>query len=98
MLNSYRKYKIDRSNTIELNAGQYYFDMGMKDASVQAKKQMKRSIAVHLFREHVVLQNVNNSLTNSIFPFPEKGRKTISTEYRNQVLIFSKLKNSLYLF
>ena len=66
MLNSYRKYKIDRSNTIQLNSGQYDFDTGVKEHSVQAKKQMKRSIVVRLFREHVVLQNENHSLTNSI--------------------------------
>ena len=62
MLSSYRKYKIDRSNAIQLNSGQHDFDMSVKDTSVQAKKQMKRSIAVHLFREHAVLQNDNHSL------------------------------------
>ena len=66
--------------------------MSVKDASVQAKKQMKRSITVHLFREHVVLQNDNHSLTNSISLFPKRSRETISTEYRRQVLIFSKPK------
>ena len=55
MLNSYRKYKIDRSNSIQLNSGQHDFDIGVKDAIVQAKKQIKRSIAIHLlFLEHVV--------------------------------------------
>ena len=49
MLKSYRKYEIDRSNTIQLNLGQHNFDMCMKDAIVQAKKQLKRSIAMHLF-------------------------------------------------
>ena len=38
ILKIYRKYKIDRSNTIQLNLGQHDFDMGMKDAIVQAKK------------------------------------------------------------
>ena len=55
MLNSYRKYKINRSNTIQLNSGQHDFDMGVRDTSVQAKKQMKRSVAVHLIRENVIL-------------------------------------------
>ena len=54
--------------------------------------QMKRSIAVHLFRKHVVLLNDNHSLTNSISLFTEIWRKTISTEYRRQVLILSKPK------
>ena len=53
---------------------------------------MKRSIVVHLFRKHVVLLNDNHSLTNSISLFPEIWRKTISTEYRRQVLILSKPK------
>ena len=92
MLNSYRKCKINRSNTIQLNSGQHDFDMGVKDASIQAKKKMKRSIAVHLFREHVVLQNDNHSLTNYVSLFPERLRNTISTEYHRQVLIFSKPK------
>ena len=39
MLKSYRKYK-DDSNTIHLNSGQHDFDMGVKDASKQAKKQI----------------------------------------------------------
>ena len=43
MLKSYRKYEINRSNTIQLNLGQYNFDMGMKDAIVQAKNQTKLS-------------------------------------------------------
>ena len=93
MLNSYRKHKIDCSNTIQLNYGQHNFDMGVTDTSVQVKKQIKRSIVVHLFREHVYLQNDNHSLTNSIYLFSERWRKTISTEYRRQMLIFSKLKN-----
>ena len=38
ILNSYMKYKIDHNNTIQLNSGQHDFDMGVKDASVQAKK------------------------------------------------------------
>ena len=92
MLNSYRKYKMDRSNTIKLNSGQHDFDMGVKDTSVQAKKQMKRSIAMHLFREHVHLQKKNHSLTNAISLFPKRWRKTISTEYRRQVSKVSKLK------
>ena len=79
MLNSYRKHKIDRSNTIQLNYGQHNCDMGVKDTSVQIKKQMKRSIVVHLFREHVYLQNDNHSLTNSIYLFSERWRETIST-------------------
>ena len=69
MLNSYRKYKIDRSNTIQLNSGQHAFDMGVKDASLQAKNQMKRSIAMYLFCEHVHLQNKNHSLTNAFLYF-----------------------------
>ena len=64
----------------------------MKDVSVQAKTQVKRSIVVRLFREHVVLQNGKKSLTNYISPFPERWRKTISTEYHRQLLIFSKPK------
>ena len=83
---------MDRSNTIKLNSGQHDFDMGVKDTSVQAKKQMKRSIAMHLFREHVHLQKKNHSLTNAISLFPKRWRKTISTEYRRQVSNFSKLK------
>ena len=51
MLNSYRKYKIDRSNIIQLNSGQHDFYMDVKDASAQAKTQTKRSITVYLFRE-----------------------------------------------
>ena len=39
MLKSYRKYK-DDSNAIHLNSGQHDFDMGVKDAIVQAKKQI----------------------------------------------------------
>ena len=93
MLNIYRKHKIDRSNTIQLNYGQHNFDMGVTDTSVQVKKQMKRSIVVHLFREHAYLQNDNHSLTNSNYLFSERWRKTIFTEYRRQMLIFSKLKN-----
>ena len=65
ILNSYRKYKMEHSNTVLLNFGQHDFDMGVKDTSVQAKKQMKRSIDIHLFREHVHLQNKNHSLTKA---------------------------------
>ena len=43
MLKSCRKYKIDRSNNIQLNLGQHDFDMGMKDAIIQAKNQTKLS-------------------------------------------------------
>ena len=83
---------MDRSNMIQFNSGQHDFDMGVKDISVQAKKQMKRSITMHFFREHVHLQNSNYLLTNAISLFPKRWRKTISTEYRRQVLILSKPK------
>ena len=43
MVNSYRKYIIDRSNTIQLNSGQHDFNMGVKDTSVQPKKEIKRT-------------------------------------------------------
>ena len=66
--------------------------MGVKDNSVQAKKQMKRSIATHLFFEHVHMQNKNHSLENAISLFSKRWRKTISTEYRRQVLILNKPK------
>ena len=92
ILSSYRKYEMDRSNTIQLNSGQYDFEMGVKDASVQAKKQTKRNIVIHLFRERVVLQNSNHSLTNSISHFPKREIKTTSTEYRRKVLMLSKPK------
>ena len=82
MLNSYRKYKTNRSNTMQLNYGQHDFDMSVKTASVQAKKQMKRSITMHLFRKIVILQHNNHSLTNSISLFPERWKNTISIEYR----------------
>ena len=75
MLNIYRKYKIDRSNTIQLNYGQHDFDMGVKDTSVQAKKGMKRAIAIHLFRKHVHFQNKHYSLTNAISLFSKRRRK-----------------------
>ena len=83
---------MNRSNTIQLNYGQHDFDMGVKDTSVQAKKQMKRSIAIHLLREHVYLQNKNYLLTNAISLFSKRWRKIISTEYRRQVLTLSKPK------
>ena len=75
MLSSYRKYKIDRSNVIQLNSGQHDFDMGVKDTSVQAKKQMEGSIAVHLFQEHAVLQNDNHSLKIIYSLFPKGGER-----------------------
>ena len=37
MLNSYRKYKIDRSNRIQLNSSQHDFDMGVKSASFKQR-------------------------------------------------------------
>ena len=83
---------MDRSNTIQLNSRQHDFDMGVKDTSVQTKKQMKRSVAMHLFREHVYLQKNNHSLTNAISLFPKRWRKTISAEYHRQVLTLSKPK------
>ena len=83
---------MDRSNTIQLNSGKRDFDMGVKDTSVQVKKQMKRSVAMHLFREHVYLQKNNHSLTNAISLFPKRWRKTISAEYHRQVLTLSKPK------
>ena len=70
---------MDRSNTVQLNSGQHNFDMGVKDTSVQAKNQMKRSIAMYLFREHVHFQNKNHSLTNAISLFPKRWRKMITS-------------------
>ena len=37
MLNSYRKYKIDRSNIMQLNSSEHDFDMGVKSASFKQR-------------------------------------------------------------